>query len=397
MYFIKERVKTIIAELKEYIYSDSENIVSYKIKQCYIGDKQIPVMDNSSWDTFMQGDKWGGKDKSFFFSTKVVISKRFENRTIVYRIETGRESEWNALNPQFLVYINGKPVQGMDTNHREVILIEQAKCDETYDILLKAFSGMKEGQVDLISSIAVLEKEVEELYYNIKVPLEIVEELDSENIKSIDILNYLNTAINLIDLRKPFSKEFYKTIQCANDYLEKEFYDKYCGNEDVIAHCVGHTHIDIAWLWTIKHTREKAVRSFCTTLNLMEQYPEYIFMSSQPQLYSYIKEDYPDVYKKIVERVKEGRWEPEGAMWIEADCNISSGEGLIRQILFGKRFFQKEFGVDNKIMWLPDVFGDNAALPQILKISGIEYFMTTKKNWKEYNRCPYDTFKRQGI
>ena len=120
-------------------------------------------------------------------------------------------------------------------------------------------------------------------------------------------------------------------------------------------------------------------------------------MSSQPQLYKYVKKNAPDVYEQIKERVKEGRWEPDGGMFVEADCNIASGEALVRQFVHGQRFFKEEFGVDNEILWLPDVFGYSAALPQILQKCGIPYFMTTKISWNEFNKMPYDTFEWEGI
>ena len=164
-----------------------------------------------------------------------------------------------------------------------------------------------------------------------------------------------------------------------------------------IIYCVGHTHIDCAWLWTLRVTEDKAVRSFSTVLELMKEYPEYVFMSSQPQLYKYVKKNAPDVYEQIKERVKEGRWEPDGGMFVEADCNIASGEALVRQFVHGQRFFKEEFGVDNEILWLPDVFGYSAALPQILQKCGIPYFMTTKISWNEFNKMPYDTFEWEGI
>ena len=106
-------------------------------------------------------------------------------------------------------------------------------------------------------------------------------------------------------------------------------------------------------------------------------------MSSQPQLYAFLKERYPELYEKVKERIREKRWEPEGGMWVEADCNLTSGESLVRQFMHGKRFFREEFGVDNRILWLPDVFGYSGALPQIMKKSGIDYFMTTKLAWNQ--------------
>ena len=129
----------------------------------------------------------------------------------------------------------------------------------------------------------------------------------------------------------------------------------------------------------------------------MERYPEYVFLQTQPQLYDYVKADYPGVYEQIKERVKEGRWEAGGGMWVEADCNLPSGESLVRQLLFGTRFFRDEFGVECKYLWLPDVFGYSWALPQILSKSGIDVFMTTKISWNQYNRMPHDTFFWRGI
>ncbi len=144
-------------------------------------------------------------------------------------------------------------------------------------------------------------------------------------------------------------------------------------------------------------TREKAERSFATVLNLMRQYPEYKFMSSQPQLYQHVKEANPDLYRQIKERVTEGRWEVEGAMWLEADCNLTGGESLVRQILYGKRFMKEEFGVESRMLWLPDVFGYNAALPQILRKSGVDRFFTSKIAWNETDTMPHDIFLWKGL
>ncbi|MGN0179821.1 MAG: alpha-mannosidase [Monoglobaceae bacterium] len=174
-------------------------------------------------------------------------------------------------------------------------------------------------------------------------------------------------------------------------------YEKECGYCTSVVSYVGHSHIDVAWQWTLAQTREKIQRTTATALRLMEKYPEYIFMESQPQLYEYLKEESPELYEQVKSRVKEGRWEIEGAMWLEADCNLTSGESLIRQILHGKKFIKEEFGVESHVLWLPDVFGYSAALPQILKKSGIDKFVTTKIGWSETNKMPYDTFMWEGI
>lgn len=144
-------------------------------------------------------------------------------------------------------------------------------------------------------------------------------------------------------------------------------------------------------------TRDKALRSFSTVLELMDRYPQYRFMSSQPQLYKYVKEQSPAQFERIRSRVADDRWEPEGAMFLEADVVLTSGESLVRQIQYGKKFFREEFGRDSHVLWMPDVFGYTAALPQIMKQSGVDYFMTTKIGWNEKNCFPYDTFWWEGL
>ncbi len=397
MFFYVERIRRILYELQGYIHSDRRSITQCKMKPGPYKGCDIDFNDSEGWAEFKPGDRWGEIDKTFLFNINVKIPKEFDGKTVAFQVKTGREGGWDALNPQFIIYVNGNFVQGLDVNHREIILSEKAAAGDVYNILLHAYFGMNEGLVELNTEISILNSQVENLYYNLKVPYDVAILLEKEDKRRIDIISFLNETINILDLRKPFSSGFYESIQKANQFMGKEFYGKYCGHEDVIATCVGHTHIDVAWLWTLAQTREKTVRSFSTVLALMEQYPEYIFMSSQPQLYKFIKEDYPQIYNKIKEKIREGRWEPEGTMWVEADCNISSGESLVRQVLFGTRFFEREFGIKNKILWLPDVFGYSAALPQILKKSGIDYFMTTKISWNEYNKIPYDTFTWRGM
>jgi alpha-mannosidase len=160
---------------------------------------------------------------------------------------------------------------------------------------------------------------------------------------------------------------------------------------------IGHAHIDTAWLWPVRESIRKCARTFATQLDLIARYPDYIFGASQAQHYAFVKEHYPDLYGRVKAVIKSGRWEVQGGMWVEADCNLTSGESLVRQILHGKNFFRDEFGVDVDNLWLPDVFGYSAALPQMLLKSGINYFLTQKLSWSQINEFPFHTFKWQGI
>jgi alpha-mannosidase len=160
---------------------------------------------------------------------------------------------------------------------------------------------------------------------------------------------------------------------------------------------VGHAHIDTGWLWPVRETVRKCARTFASQLSLMKQYPDYVFGESQPQLYAFVKEYYPELFAQIKERVAEGRWELQGGMWVEADCNLINGESMVRQFMHGKNFFMDEFNVDVKNLWLPDVFGYSAAMPQIIRKSGCDYFLTQKICWNQFNRFPYHAFTWHGI
>ncbi|WP_259457918.1 alpha-mannosidase [Salipaludibacillus neizhouensis] len=236
-----------------------------------------------------------------------------------------------------------------------------------------------------------------DLYFDIKTLFDVLNVLDERSAEFITITDILDSALQLLDLRDLQSTSFLESAFKTQEYLSQHFFKQYCEDAAVIEHVVGHTHIDVAWLWTLAQTREKVIRSFSTVIYLMNKYPEYKFMSSQPQLYDFVKKDFPSLFEKIKEMVRQGRWEPEGSMWVEPDCNVPSGESLVRQILYGKAFFQKEFNKSNEILWLPDVFGYSAALPQIMKKSGIKYFMTSKIAWNDTNIMPDDTFLWEGI
>ena len=226
--------------------------------------------------------------------------------------------------------------------------------------------------------------------------LDTVQCLDEKDPVKYELRTALDQACLLIDWAYPGSGEFYDSLHQADDFLNEKI-NGMKKDSLVKVKCVGHTHIDMAWLWRLKHTHEKASRSFSTVLRMMEMFPEYIFLQTQPQLYEYIKEDFPEIYEEIKKRIKEGRWEVDGGMWVEADCNLTSGESLTRQILIGSKFIKEEFGKEVEYLWLPDVFGYSWALPQILKKSGINMFMTTKISWNQYNRMPHDTFKWRGM
>ena len=191
-------------------------------------------------------------------------------------------------------------------------------------------------------------------------------------------------------------EEFIGALKKAHPYLKKILSEKNVDNAPKVG-IIGHSHMDTAWLWHIDETKKKCARTYSNQLSLMEQYPDYKFVQSSSCHSNMIRENYPDLFKQIQEKVKEGRYEPNGAVWVECDCNITSGESMIRQFLWGQRFTQKYFGYTSNSFWLPDTFGYSAAIPQIMKGCGVDYFLTTKISWNDTNAFPYSTFYWQGI
>lgn len=393
MDFINEKIRVMKDKLNSLYVLQQENVEYTYIECPQYKTTNTPPSLNENWKPYEPNKLFEGIDTHYWLHLQVKTPAASENKEFRLSVRTGREGQWDAQNPQFTVFVNGVTTQALDTNHTWLPL----EGGQEYDIYLYLYTGMLGGHFETHISLDTVDLLIESLYYDILVPYEAMQELDPESYDYIKIRNCIDKALFHLDLRHVYSEDFYRSVEETLAYLKTEFYEKICGSSESIVSCIGHTHIDVAWLWTVAQTREKAQRSFSTVINLIKRYKDYIFMSSQPQLYQHVKESDPELYEKIKEAIKDGNWEPEGAMWLEADTNLISGESLIRQILYGKRFMQEEFGVDSKILWLPDVFGYSGALPQILKKCGVNQFFTAKMSWSESNKLPNDTFVWEGI
>ena len=420
MYFIDKRIQVICDQLKALRIRDSRELPNWQYKRGLFFRPEEAEKDGQPWQNFdckrmhwysvydgsddfegkfegYQGDFKGIQGEHYWFRGNITIPEEMAGKSVWMKIRTQIEEWDDGKNPQFLVFVDGKVTQGADMNHRDIQLFAQAPVGQTLTVDIQAYTGTLHREFHFLVDLYVLDEAINHLYYDLQVPLWAFSRMDPDDKTRLDIQTVLNHAVNLLDMRTPCSPAFYASVEKARAYLAENLYEKMGGHSDVIATCIGHTHIDVAWWWTVAQTREKVVRSFATVLKFMDEYPEYRFMSSQPVLYYFLKQRYPELYAQIQQRVKEGRWETEGGMWLEADCNLTSGESLVRQFIYGKRFFREEFGQDNRILWLPDVFGYSGALPQIMKKSGVDYFMTTKLAWNQINKIPNDTFIWRGI
>ncbi len=396
------KVKQYFEIIKSHRYYGEQGIENISICLCGYKEGNTPPAA-SEFSPFVPGGSWGdGYDSHAWFHFTVNVPQNNGDDPFMLFVDTANikvdeirssSSRWDAMNPQFMLYIDGELRQGVDVNHTYLPLEDEGE----HEVYLYAYVGPRTKSSNLLVYTCRVRRDVEDLMYDIMVPLKTLDFLDEKSREYAMTLDYLDKTVSLLDLYSVGSEEFFASVKRAKDYIRDEFYGKYCGKQPTTTVCVGHTHIDCAWLWTLDQTREKVQRSFATVLELMRRYPEYEFMSSQALLYKYLKEEAPEIYEGVREMIKAGRWECEGAMWVEADCNLSSGESLVRQVMYGKNFFRDEFGVDNRVLWLPDVFGYSAALPQILKKSGVDWFVTSKISWNDTNVMPYETFRWQGI
>ena len=298
---------------------------------------------------FRVGERWGPPWSTTWFHVHGQVPDDWIGRRVVAAFDLGFDGP-TGFTCEALAWRDGRPWRGVDPNHRTLPI---------------------EGrEVDFFLEAAANPRATEQ---------------------------GLEPAPSMIALRESSEPAF------VFEQATLELWDPSPGDQpplDAGSHvvtAVGHAHIDTAWEWPLREARRKCARSWSTQLELMDAYPDYVFACSQPAQYAWVKESYPQLYGRIKEKVAAGQWEPIGAMWVEADCNLPSGEALVRQLLHGKRFFMRELGYETRVLWLPDVFGYPGNLPQLIKESGCDYFLTQKLSWNDTNKPEHHTFMWEGI
>lgn len=357
-----------------------------------------PEWDDSAWSPMRPGQEWGGRNVVLWLRAELVIPKSMQGKTLDLQIQMSARDGCENL-AESLLYLDGVETHGLDNWHDTVRLSPEQAATPCHQVALRCWSGLWEPRRRFVGArLLQVDQPTEKLVYLTRLLVETAEQLDREDRRGIRLLQLTDAAFRQVDFRRPGSEHFYRSVESAWHWLQNRVDALGLDGPDkpVVAVC-GHTHIDMAWLWRLSHTREKAARSFSTVLKLMEEYPDYHFTQSSPLVYEMIRTRYPALFERIRQRVSEGRWEITGGMWVEADTNLPSGESLVRQILLGKGYMRRMFGVDCHVLWLPDVFGYSWVLPQLLKKSGFRLFWTNKLCWNQYDRMPNDTFYWRGM
>ena len=377
-------------------YSKTQEVVPFKNRL------------NGEYRKISEGEIWGKAWDNAWFHLAGSVSADWEGKDIAACLDFGGESLIFSDAGEPLYALTHMSVFNIDFNKKFFHVIKKAKGDEKIDLWVEVSASCLMGvDIDLgLSSdsplrtdsldaevlsmkLCVFDMEMWHLQLDIEVLISLMKSLPDNTPRRGKILRTLNRAIDA------FNDDRTNVIKCRE--ILKEQLSSPANGSSLTAVSIGHAHIDTGWLWPVKESIRKTGRTFASQMALIDKYPDYVFGASQPQHYVFLKEFYPGLYKRLKEYVKDGSWEVQGGMWVEADCNLINGESMVRQILYGKNFFKDEFDIDVNNLWLPDVFGYSAALPQILKKSGIDYFLTSKISWNQFNRFPHHTFIWEGI
>ena len=409
----KKETEIILHRIKKWYKKLPEHFIYDKIPfkaACGWSKEPTPFSKRLSlnYKPVKEGDLWGKKWESAWFHLNGNVPQHWEGKAVYADLDFSGEGLVHNSMGVILQGITNGSIWDKNFARRKVPIIECSSGKEKIELWVEASAsslfgvytdedperdspkrhGWFDAKVDSIN-FGLFNEDLWHLYLDSRILLGLLERIDNESVRYARIISAFNNCLNVFLGDVGNSK-------IARKYLEKEL-AKPASPSNLKVCAVGHAHIDTAWLWPVRETIRKCARTFANQLGIIDKYPDYIFGASQPQHYQFIKDYYPSLYSRIKKAVASGNWEPQGGMWVEADSNLISGESLIRQILHGKNFFKDEFDVEVDNLWLPDVFGYSPALPQILKRSGIDFFLTQKLSWSQFNDFPHHTFNWRGI
>ncbi len=424
-------------EMKKLLQSEWRGRISHWIRT--LKDDLYEPLGEISWEafptmeylTFEEAQKaafqpvepgftWGRLWEYCWFRGTVTLPKEAEGKRIVMNLNPGGETA---------LFVNGKgfgtyradwvsePHHFMEDN----VLATCGKEGERFDVLMETYAGhyypdaggcatgpvlpgafqdpAQEGKRSTLGkcTYGIWNEDAYQLYMDVETLNKLLQTLDPASLRAAKIAKALEQFTLIADFEQPKEGRI-QSYRAAREALRPVMEAKN-GSTMPVFYAVGNAHLDLAWLWPMAETYRKTERTFAAQLRLIEEYPEYKFIQSQPAAYEMCRKYYPELFDRIKEAVKGGQWIADGAMWVEPDTNMASGEALIRQLLHGKRYYKEEFDVDSEVLWLPDTFGYTAALPQILKGCGVKYLVTQKIFWSynEGEQFPYHYFTWEGM
>lgn len=395
----EEYIRLRFGWLKRHIYSYKYEIDTFLIRDArQVREMEYEFYDGGEFRPLKKGDMYFTPDGTAFIEADFDIPDCLMGKDYSFVLPTTAE---------MMVKANGKYIGGIDPNRDRIDISDYIK-DRHVHIEIEGYNRSKpddERNPDNRSKrgcrqifeggyIAVVNRKLQSLIYDIEALLDVAYSgCFNEDFGEL-IEKELNTALNYIDYDDVRDED----VTAAAEHIDKRIFscDLYKG--DGIVELVSYSHLDIAYYWRRIHSVQKNMRTVLIQLRLMDKYPDFRYAHTQAYTYETLEKYYPEVFEEMKERIAEGRFEPACAMYVEPDCNIPSAESLIRQCLYGQTYFREKFGITVDNAWLPDVFGNSWILPQILKKSGVNYFVSNKMStWNDTNRFPHNNFIWKGI
>jgi alpha-mannosidase len=393
------------------------------VRAWHADGESVPVAEalTATYDPFPLGSAWGTPWSTTWFAVSGVVPDAWAGARVELVADLGFSAEMPGFQAEGMVFDRqGVPVKGLAPRNRHVPVASPARGGEAVDLLIEAaanptvlggaqdesgpFFDFRPNRVGdgpdpaaalqyrlVRMDLAVLDEDVFALLHDLEVLQQLVAQLSLEQPRRHEVSRAVSRALDVLDL---------EGVTAGARAARKELAESLSRPASASAHrisAVGHAHIDSAWLWPVRETKRKCVRTFANVTALTLEYPELVFACSSAQQYAWVKESQPQLFERIRAAVQDGSWVPVGSMWVESDANMPGGEALVRQLVHGKRFFREEFGVDTREVWLPDSFGYSPVMPQLARLAGARWFLTQKLSWNQVNPMPHHSFWWAGL
>ncbi|MFD1177619.1 alpha-mannosidase [Paenibacillus puldeungensis] len=394
--------KLVFEQVDQRIFSEIHPLDNWQVRNgqyepdAYVWEDDFhPIQD---------GDKWGGPDVTCMFQCDFTIPEELDGKKVYLYMYTATE---------VIITDNGRYVDGLDPNRSWCAFLDAAKAGEQHHMILECYTRSKpdddrgtarnlKGCIQTFKRpcLVVIDEEMLGLKYDLDMLYQSAYANYMEEGAKVFYTSHVEKILKLFPFFETEDNEaFRQAAPAIREYIRTQVFEQSSrfGKNGKLA-CVAHSHLDLAYHWTMGQTIQKNARTVLIQLRLMDRYPEFKYSHTQAWVYEMLQKYYPPLFEEVKQRVAEGRWEIVGAMYVEPDCNLVSAESLARQIMYGKSYFLKEFGVDVDIAWLPDVFGNSPIMPQILKQGGVNYFVSNKMStWNDTNLFPHNNFLWRGL
>jgi alpha-mannosidase len=403
MELLSERLARRFLELEQWLEMERSEPAVVRVVREASAAARLPDYDDSQAPLLRPGGDWREplnttvwlrfhlrRPAAWPVEDTALVAQRFGTYPLEPALRIGRELQ----RMQGMLYLDGTAYHGLDQYHRLIYLPEGPE----YQFAASVWTGFAslEWQPNPVFRLVRIDPGASQLAHDLRILADALKHLPADDPARPAIERAAEACLQEIDWSCPGNARFRDSVARAHQIVEHCLAGLETAPYEPTLIAAGHAHIDCAWLWPLSQTREKAGRTWTTALRLMERYPEYRFLASTPLQYEMVRESFPESFEGIRQRVREGRWETLGGMWVEADCNLPDGESLARQMLVGTRYFERQFGIETRVVWLPDTFGFTWALPTLMAAAGLPYFVTHKLSWSRTNRIPHDTFRWRG-